>query len=59
MGSGDAPPEDVGGSGGFEEFLEVIQNPASQEYEQANQWAEMQRWSRFDRDKVNERLEFM
>ena len=32
-GYGDAPPEDVGGPGGFADFLEIISDPAHKEYE--------------------------
>ena len=32
-GDGDAPPEDVGGAGGFAEFLEVMADPGHEDYE--------------------------
>ena len=59
MGSGDAPPEDVGGSYSFEKFLQVIKNPAAPEYTQMQHWATMQRWETFNREKVNARLRHM
>ena len=33
------PPEDVGGTPGYEEFLQVIFEPRHQEYEQSVRWA--------------------
>ena len=47
-GEGDAPPEDVGGTGGFAEFLEVIANPTHEEYEHLTEWAKSQWWKPFD-----------
>lgn len=47
-GENDAPPEDVGGSGGFEEFLEAIAVPNHEDYEHMTSWAKSQRWERFD-----------
>ena len=38
-GAGQCPPEDVGGTIGFEEFLEVLQNPQHEEYEGMIDWA--------------------
>jgi len=51
-GEGDAPPEDVGGSGGFAEFLEVIANPDHEDYEHFTQWGNSQRWKQFDFEKT-------
>jgi hypothetical protein len=34
-----SPPEDCGGVLGYKDFLEVIMNPAHEEYEQMLQWA--------------------
>ena len=33
------PPEDVGGTGGYEEFLEVILDPTHEEHEHYREWA--------------------
>lgn len=38
-GENSAPPEDVGGVGGFEEFREVIANPQHPEYGHYRSWA--------------------
>lgn len=32
------PPEDVGGYGGYESFLKIIENPAHDEYERMLEW---------------------
>jgi hypothetical protein len=47
-GEGDAPPEDVGGTGGFAEFLEVIADPGNEDYEHMTAWVKMQWWKPFD-----------
>jgi len=46
-GEGDSPPEDVGGAGGFAEFLDIINNPKHEEYENMKNWAEGQEWKTF------------
>lgn len=55
-GSGDAPPEDVGGEGGFEEFLRVIADPSDSEYEHFTAWGEGQGFERFSERAANARL---
>ena len=47
-GEGDSPPEDVGGIGGFEEFLRIINDPSDDEYEYYVNWAKSQFWKPFD-----------
>jgi len=49
---GDAPPEDVGGPGGFEEFLEIINDPENEDYEEMSEWARMQWWRPLDFDNL-------
>jgi len=51
-GEGDSPPEDVGGSVGFAEFLEIIANPKHEDYERMTQWARSQWWTPFDFDMI-------
>jgi hypothetical protein len=51
-GEGDAPPEDVGGSGGFAEFLEVIADLKHEDYEHMTEWAKSQRWKPFDFEEI-------
>ncbi|TYS17825.1 plasmid pRiA4b ORF-3 family protein [Rossellomorea vietnamensis] len=41
-GKGSAPPEDVGGEPGFEEFLRVINDKSHPENEHMAGWGEMQ-----------------
>ena len=47
-GAGDAPPEDVGGPGGFERFLQVVANPKDPDHESMLAWAESQMAFPFD-----------
>jgi len=46
-GEGDSPPEDVGGSGGYAEFHDIINNSKHVEYINMKTWAEGQRWKPF------------
>jgi hypothetical protein len=57
MGEGNAPPEDVGGVGGYEEFLEIMSNPSHTEYKNMKQWVRSQWYKDFDIDFVNRRLQ--
>ena len=47
-GEGDAPPEDVGGPGGFANLLEILAEPSHSEYEHMKVWSESQKWKPFD-----------
>ena len=47
-GKGDAPPEDVGGPGGFEDFLVTISSPFNAGCVDALAWAESQGYEPFD-----------
>ena len=42
-GEGDAPPEDVGGRGGYAEFLDIIADPGHEEYGHMKEWSKSQR----------------
>jgi len=48
-----APPEDVGGLPGYEEFLERYQNQNHPEHEDTKKWAEEQRYREYDKDFIN------
>ncbi|WP_432363923.1 plasmid pRiA4b ORF-3 family protein [Sporosarcina sp. UB5] len=55
-GEGTAPPEDCGGETGFNEFLEIINDPSHPEYESMQSWARMQLYREFNMELVNRRL---
>ncbi len=55
-GEGAAPPEDVGGEGGFSQFLDIRANPDDSEYEYMEQWAASQGYESFNLEKMNQRL---
>jgi len=55
-GEGQTPPEDVGGQGGYEEFLKIINDPLHPLREEMQAWANMQRYLNFDLDRVNKYL---
>lgn len=55
-GAGDAPPEDVGGEGGFANFLRVIDNEDDPEYDLLSDWGESQGFERFSGRSTNDRL---
>lgn len=55
-GKGERPPEDVGGLHGFNEYLTMINNPTSLEYENFMAWAASQKERTFSLDYTNHRL---
>jgi hypothetical protein len=57
-GEGNTPPEDVGGQGGYEYFMEVISDPTHPEHEAIVEWSKMQRHEAFDMEDVNKELKF-
>ncbi|MGM0603880.1 MAG: plasmid pRiA4b ORF-3 family protein [Bacillota bacterium] len=56
-GAGTAPPEDVGGVGGFDEFMRIISNPDHEEYDSMLEWAESQRFKEYDPEEIKTELE--
>ena len=58
-GTGDAPPEDVGGIPGYEEFLEVMGNPKHVMYDEMKRWADIQWCRKFDIELLNRRLRYV
>ena len=56
-GEGDSPPEDVGGAGGFADFLEIISNPKHEEYREMSKWAVG--WKCFDFERVAKRVKYV
>ena len=55
-GAGDAPPEDVGGVGGFEDFLRVTEDPSDPEHDEMVGWGWGQFYEPFDLRSVNRRM---
>ena len=53
---GDCPPEDVGGPGGYQEFLSVINNPKDSDYIETKVWAKSQGYKPYDVEQVNKTL---
>ncbi|KAA5806398.1 MULTISPECIES: plasmid pRiA4b ORF-3 family protein [Thermoanaerobacterium] len=55
-GEGNAPPEDVGGEYGYDEFLEIISDKNNPEYENMMAWGENQGYKEFDIEEVNKKI---
>jgi hypothetical protein len=55
-GEGITPPEDVGGTAGYEEFLKIISDQTSPEYKDTAAWAHSQGYVEFDIESVNRLL---
>ena len=58
-GKGNTPPEDVGGEGGYEDFLEAINDPKHPEHEDMLVWGNSQRYKDFDMEYVNRILKYV
>lgn len=58
-GKGERPPEDVGGEGGFEEYLQIISDPTHPDHEHMKSWAESQRERILIPEKINKRLKYV
>ena len=57
-GSGDAPPEDVGGIPGYYRFLEVMADPQDENHDDIKKWASSQLWQPFDLDERSKCMRF-
>ncbi len=55
---GERPPEGVGGPGGFEEYLSVISDPGSPEYESMVEWSEITKAKKKTIEEINRRLRY-
>ena len=56
---GDRPPEDVGGEGGFEEFMRIMSNPEDPEYENMKRWAEVTGAKAESLEEINKKLRWL
>jgi hypothetical protein len=57
-GEGDAPPEDVGGPGGYAHLLCVLADPEDPEHDDLHRWYKGMRCEPFDLEKINRRLRY-
>jgi hypothetical protein len=55
-GIGERPPEDVGGEGGYVEYLRIMADVNDPEHEDMNIWAESQKERNISLEKINHRL---
>ncbi|MFZ3590426.1 plasmid pRiA4b ORF-3 family protein [Bacillus sp. DJP31] len=55
-GEGNAPPEDVGGEPGYEEFLQIMGDKTHPDFEHMVKWGKKQGYREFDLIEVNRRL---
>lgn len=55
-GSGERPPEDVGGPGGYEEYIRIMADETDPEHETMKTWAESQKERELSPEKINDRL---
>ena len=55
-GIGERPPEDVGGEGGYEEYLRIMADVNDPEHEKINAWADSQKERNISHEKINHRL---
>ena len=58
-GQGMAPPEDVGGPPGYEEFLKIYSDPAHSDYLSMHSWAVSQKFLPLDIACVNDSLKYV
>ena len=56
--NGERPPEDVGGPGGYEEYLRIVSDPESPEYESVVAWSKMTRAKKRTIEEINRSLLF-
>ncbi|KIL43103.1 plasmid pRiA4b ORF-3 family protein [Jeotgalibacillus campisalis] len=52
-GEGNTPPENIGGEGGYEMFLDVMADPAHPDHNHLKSWSESQGYKNFNLDLVN------
>lgn len=57
-GEGNAPPEDVGGIGGYAEFLRIISDPADENHSYLSEWGDDQGYCDFDFDQISRHVKY-
>lgn len=55
-GIGERPPEDVGGEGGYEEYLRIMADVNHPEHEDMKEWFDNQKERNISKEKINHRL---
>ena len=55
---GERPPEDVGGESGFEEYMRIISDPGSPDYEFMTQWAKSTKARKRSVEEINLMLRY-
>jgi len=55
-GRGERPPEDVGGSWGYQEYIRIMEDHEDPEHESIKAWAEAQKQRNLSLEKMNDRL---
>lgn len=55
-GIGERPPEDVGGEGGYEEYLRIMADVNHPEHEDMKEWSDNQKERNIRKEKINHRL---
>jgi hypothetical protein len=55
-GKGERPPEDVGGSGGYEEYMQIMADDTDPEHESMKIWSESQKERKLSQEQINDRL---
>ncbi len=56
-GRGERPPEDVGGEGGYQEYLRIIADSTDPEHEEMKLWAESQRERKQEPEELRRKLD--
>jgi hypothetical protein len=56
MAEGNRPPEDVGGIGGYQEYLEIMKNPDDPRYLELQRWSQAQGYLDVDIEIINRQL---
>jgi len=55
-GNGERPPEDVGGAGGYQEYMDIMANEKHPEHESMKAWAQTQKERELSPEQINKEL---